>query len=287
MAININKEHFKQNHIYDKNEITGYTSAEWKATAQGTAVNGQYKGRTYTVYEKTVHHHGLWKLAKGIAAFLATILTVGFGLISPNVRSLWQQAVSGDESIHLKVLTEKTKAPQAPVLSAKDQQLVDFYGGAGKDTENRTLQDIWEFSLATKESAHDYIQWLFPSKTKSQYNPSAPVLNAGTIKAMRESPIIMAHLAKSLDHMLVFYGLRFDAQRQAIEVGPDFQERALVWLNPGNHNYLRLTRILNCLNIFGLKNESRAFFDCLQKIYSANTNRVDESAFKMWASTQK
>ena len=46
-----------------------------------------------------------------------------------------------------------------------------------------------------------------------------------------------------------------------------FAAKATVWLSPGNHNHLRITRILRCLSLLGLEAEARAFFECLSEIY--------------------
>ena len=46
-----------------------------------------------------------------------------------------------------------------------------------------------------------------------------------------------------------------------------FAAKATFWLSPGNHNHLRITRILRCLSLLGLEAEARAFFECLSEIY--------------------
>jgi hypothetical protein len=66
--------------------------------------------------------------------------------------------------------------------------------------------------------------------------------------------------------MLSFYGLR--RTERAGEVGIEidesrFADRARVWLNPGNHNHLRLTRIMQSLAALGLRAEARALQRCL------------------------
>ena len=62
--------------------------------------------------------------------------------------------------------------------------------------------------------------------------------------------------------MLVFYGLRRKGPR--IEIDPSgFPLRARVWLRPGNHNHLRLTRIMQSLAALGLGADARALQRCL------------------------
>ncbi len=61
----------------------------------------------------------------------------------------------------------------------------------------------------------------------------------------------------------------FDRQVLLIKVTRTryFAAKATVWLSPGNHNHLRITRILRCLSLLGLEAEARAFFECLSEIY--------------------
>ena len=65
--------------------------------------------------------------------------------------------------------------------------LLPFYRGIGIDSEGRTLEQILQFSDSEKEAKHDFIQWLFPSKTPSQFNSKAPVLNDALIAEMRSA----------------------------------------------------------------------------------------------------
>ena len=50
--------------------------------------------------------------------------------------------------------------------------------------------------------------------------------------------------------------------------------RATGWLSPGNHNHLRITRILRCLTVLGLEAEAKAFFGCLSEIYEDEQNKT-------------
>jgi hypothetical protein len=54
---------------------------------------------------------------------------------------------------------------------------------------------------------------------------------------------------------------------------PILAAEATVWLSPGNHNHLRITRILRCFSLLGLEAEAKAFFDCLSEIYENEQSR--------------
>ena len=66
-----------------------------------------------------------------------------------------------------------------------------------------------------------------------------------------------------------FYGFETRFGKQiTITRAPNFANKATGWLSPGNHNHLRITRILRCLTVLGLEAEAKAFFECLASIYA-------------------
>jgi hypothetical protein len=71
-----------------------------------------------------------------------------------------------------------------------------------------------------------------------------------------------------------FYGLEARSGEQiTVNRAPNFAAKAAAWLSPGNHNHLRITRILRCLSLLGLEAEAKAFFDCLSEIYEDEQNK--------------
>jgi hypothetical protein len=46
------------------------------------------------------------------------------------------------------------------------------------------------------------------------------------------------------------------------------------WITLGNHNHLRITRILKSLLTLGLQEEAVAFYDCLEDIYRAGKRQL-------------
>ncbi|MBW4683081.1 MAG: hypothetical protein KME19_23800 [Microcoleus vaginatus WJT46-NPBG5] len=163
--------------------------------------------------------------------------------------------------------------------------LVGFYLGQQLDSEGRTIQQIWSWNYQNLENKHDYIQWLFPLQERSRYNRKAPILNDEIIQEFRSNKILRIHLLKSLNVMLGFYGLEcLNPESEDIEItrSDAYSERKQEWLNLGNHNYLRLTRILTCLKILGLENYAEALFECLEKIYKQENQRIGRESFNYW-----
>lgn len=146
--------------------------------------------------------------------------------------------------------------------------IVAFYGGEQPDASGRHLATIQRWSDSRLEAVHDYIQWLFPLPERSAYNRDAPLLTAADIQAFRESAALQGRLLDSLRRMLAFYGLVLDEQGDAprISPAPDFPPQPHDWLSPGNHNLLRLTRILRSLALLGLPGHARALLTCLEGV---------------------
>jgi hypothetical protein len=175
-----------------------------------------------------------------------------------------------------------------PAVSPEDLALLAFYRGDAPDWHGRTLDDIWSWTDDRLEGVHDYIQWMFPLPVRSGANPAAPVLGPATAEAFRSSAALRQRLERSLGVMLRFYGLeeRPTAGGLRIVRGDRFAERAAVWLSPGNHNHLRLTRIMTSLAELGLTAQARALRECLVAIAAEFPNRVTPTTLRYWSQTR-
>lgn len=122
--------------------------------------------------------------------------------------------------------------------------LVRFHAGEGPDDRGRTRADILAWDDAALERVHDYIQWLFPLPERSGANPGAPILGTADITAF-QAPALQESLTACLARMRHFYR-------------PD---RLEAWFTPGNHNLLRVTRIVRCLTVLGQGAVARLFLD--------------------------
>jgi len=158
----------------------------------------------------------------------------------------------------------------------------DFYSG-GRDTEGRTLDEILAWDNDRLEAVHDYIQWVFPTRQPSGVNPDAPLVTEATVRAFARDETLRARLKRAFGRMLGFYGLRASVGRVEID-RETFPSRARVWLHPGNHNHLRLTRIMDSLATLGLREEARALQRCLIEDVSTGpgAGRVMPRTLEFW-----
>jgi hypothetical protein len=161
-------------------------------------------------------------------------------------------------------------------------QLIDFYRGEGTDAEGRRLEDILAWPDDDLEAVHDFIQWLFPLPEPSRFNPDAPLLTVEEIAAFRQDPALRANLRRSYERILTFLGLCESADGEIV-VGPNFDRRAPdVWDHP-NHNWLRITRILQSLSLLGLGDEARALFDRLEDFDTRQCFPIGDDTFRYWS----
>ncbi len=102
----------------------------------------------------------------------------------------------------------------------------------------------------------------------SPVNPDAPVLDADTIAEVRSRPELQEAVRVSLGRMRRFY------------------EGSRHWISAGNHNHLRITRILKCLRLLGLDTEALEFFAYLAGIYEQERDKaspgITARSFEFW-----
>jgi hypothetical protein len=160
--------------------------------------------------------------------------------------------------------------------------IIAFYSG-GRDAGGRTLEEILAWDDERLEAVHDYIQWLFPTRQPSGVNPLAPLVTAGTVRAFAGDEVLRTRLRHALDRMLRFYGLSRHGARIDIDA-TRFPARASIWLRPGNHNHLRLTRIMDSLSALGLRDDALALKRCLLEDVCAGpgAGRVTERTLEFW-----
>ena len=165
--------------------------------------------------------------------------------------------------------------------------IVAFYSG-GRDAAGRTLAEILAWPDAELEAVHDYIQWVFPLTQPSGVNPSAPLVTAKTVGAFVEDRSLREGLRAALDRMLAFYGLRRVVTADGdVRVQIDesrFAARSATWLRPGNHNHLRLTRIMGSLSALGLPDEARGLQRCLTADVASGpgAGRITPQTLQFW-----
>ncbi len=133
-----------------------------------------------------------------------------------------------------------------------------------------SFRDVMSYSDLQLETQHDYIQWLFPTEEPSQFNPDAPTVMSGTFYWFNDLDIVRNRMYEAYRKMVDFY---FTGGR-----GWD------QWVTPNNHNFLRITRIIKSLKLFGFENQAHDFYDRLEGVLSnSEFNKIiGEETQKYW-----
>jgi hypothetical protein len=166
----------------------------------------------------------------------------------------------------------------------QSSRLIEFYRGGERDHRGRLLSHIHQYAFHDLERHHDYIQWLFPLPEPSGANAQAPLLSAEDIAAFNADASLRKTLGQSFELMLQFYGLELEGGDDGPVVirSDTFVARRNVWLTRGNHNFLRISRILRALSLLGLRQYAAAFLKSLESIYAEEPQTIGETTMGYW-----
>ena len=145
----------------------------------------------------------------------------------------------------------------------KDYNLEQFLNGTGEDNYGRTYFQLLNQTDKELEHNHKYIQYLFPISKKS--------IHAMYAKTVTKGEISQWHLEKIRENM-----------HNAYERMMRFYETNDYWITPYNHNYKRLSRMLESLRLFGLDEEANELFSYLSELYSICPTIIGERTYSYW-----
>jgi len=163
-------------------------------------------------------------------------------------------------------------------------KIIDFYNGK-IPLHGRTFNDVCMFNNKQLDICHDFIQWLFPTVKVSAHHPNAPTLTQEDIETFNNNSILKKKLLYAFDTYLLFLGLVSTIDTDGItwiEKGDNYPDRKLCWQTPFNHNYLRITRVLDCLITCGLEREAKAFFNCLEGLTYQSCGSISFESYSYW-----
>jgi hypothetical protein len=166
--------------------------------------------------------------------------------------------------------------------------ILHFYRGSGTDHRGRRLSQILQKSDRWLEETHDYIQWLFPLYVRSKFNPQAPLLTdevreAFTNPAGAHYSILQQNFSQAIYRMLIFYGYSFSPLAADV-VSPigEWADKAENWLTDGNHNFMRITRMLRSMMLLGRQELARSFHSVLVAAARAHPKIISKRTLSFW-----
>jgi Opioid growth factor receptor (OGFr) conserved region len=172
------------------------------------------------------------------------------------------------------------------MMNAKS--ILTFYDGSGADHRGRTLSQILQKSDRWLEETHDYIQWIFPLYAASKFNLHAPLLTdevrtAFIDPAGPDYSILQQNFSNATYRMLIFYGYSFSPLApDVISPTGEWADKAQNWLTDGNHNFMRITRMLRSMTLLGREELARSFHTVLTGVARAHSTVISPRTVSFW-----
>lgn len=163
-----------------------------------------------------------------------------------------------------------------------DRFVINFFLGMALDSKKRSINDILAFNDQQIENTHDFIQYIFPTIERSNYNPNAPLISKNLKQLFSENELVQENFCKTCQLFLHFCG--FMCAKSTELFAPNFGESFLS--RPG-HNLLRITRVLNSLNQIGKESCSHEIFLQIEKFNNTYPNEIPKETYRIWKNTQR
>jgi hypothetical protein len=145
--------------------------------------------------------------------------------------------------------------------------ILEFYHGTGTDHIGRRLDEILRRDDRWLERTHDYIQWLFRLYVGSQLNTNAPPLTDEVRAAFLDAAnpdhtVLQKNFGAAIQRMLVFYGcFNGPLNPDKVESTGEWRNKSDQWFSDGNHNYMRVTRMLRGMTLLRCHRLAVSFCD--------------------------
>lgn len=166
---------------------------------------------------------------------------------------------------------------------------VAFLLGLEPDPNGRTVQQYLAFDDNDWEFQHDVIQLAFPTKTQSQFHPHQrflPTYFKVEDLTDDEAQRCRATISLLLHSYLKSLGVEFLINQTRISITA--KHKYPDWAASCDHNTLRLTRILECLGIFGMVDIQTALHDFLvYDIAPKNSDRISTKTVAFWVAAKE
>lgn len=146
------------------------------------------------------------------------------------------------------------------------QKNIAFLLGHEPDANGLTVNQYLHFHGVDWEQQHDVIQMAFPTKTQSKFHPEQPFLPAEFDMfdlEEDEQQRLKATISLLLHSYLKSLEVEFLINHDNVSITMKPLGVAPYWANSRDHNTLRLSRILECLDIFEMRNIQKALFEFL------------------------
>ncbi len=235
-----------------------------------------------------------------LVCFMLSSGTRGMDLNETQQKTLAVAAVAAVIGIPLIVTLVKLCSNKGiKAFDKKEQTWIKFLMGEQINDESfrfKSCNGLRSASNNDLEDNHDFIQAVFPNLEKSRYANQDLYLNKNLKKwqdLMQDLEIrlkIQENLRLNLIRILTFFGFEVTLGDSSKIIKLKAKTDGVAF-KPGNHNGLRLTRVLICLKIFGLNREHQLIIDSINSnkeiIKLVNGNSTLKTSYAFWLNSIK
>jgi hypothetical protein len=165
--------------------------------------------------------------------------------------------------------------------TAADRPITRFYLGQAVHSTGRTIDEIMSMSDSDLDRAHNVIQWLFPSDKPSVYWINSPFLSKGEVELFKTKPIFRRNYIMVFNRYISLFGIT--NLGNIITIKPDFNSERR-WLYPNSHAFMRITIILESMNLLGFTKEAHLLLKALIDINEKHGKMlIDKTTLSLWA----
>ena len=143
-------------------------------------------------------------------------------------------------------------------------KLIKFYSGEGTDHKGRTIEDMLNFPDSEFDECHDFIQWMFPLHEASRMTSAdVPIFTREDFQAFH---------AEKEHHNVERAARRF--VKFLRDKSPEN------WCNDGDHNLLRITRVIRSLRLMNHTYLAKALYEMV--IACALKRKISNTTISYW-----
>jgi len=140
-------------------------------------------------------------------------------------------------------------------ITNKDE-IISFLRGLSKDYKGRSYDDLVNQNDIDMEKCHDAIQYMFCLHEFSRYAHTCPIISPEIVNEAVQYQDVIDNILKAKERMEKFLAIGKYEDR-------DKQRK---WCRNYNHNLLRVTRVIRCLRLFGLKEAALDFYEKVKPV---------------------
>jgi hypothetical protein len=186
--------------------------------------------------------------------------------------SVIEASTEGVKEAHEGYLNLLRKIPSVVLMSGDepagtDSEIILYFLDQAKDGGGRTLTQVMQKDNSWFERTHDHIQWMLPTRRRSKYEPSAPVLTDRDVQVFQIRRDLREAYSFGVDRVKRF--LELDQMRP-------------VWVRKKDHNHKRISRLIESLMDLGFEERARRVLEQVLRIERANPDIIDPEAVEHW-----